>query len=102
MRIGVDVGGTKIEVALMDSDDDIVFTKRIATPRDDYAATVGAITNIVEDMENTQGSPILSDSAFPVRFHPQTERSKTPPIRRLTDFVWIKILPPNWDVPSAC
>ena len=52
MRIGVNVGGTKIEVALMDSDDDMVFTKRIATPRDDYAATVGAITNIVEDMEN--------------------------------------------------
>ena len=102
MRIGVDVGGTKIEVALMDSDDDIVFTKRIVTQRDDYAAAVGAITNIVEDMENTQGSPILSDLAFPVRFHPQTERSKTPPIRRLIDFVWIKILPPNWDVPSAC
>jgi predicted NBD/HSP70 family sugar kinase len=95
MRIGVDVGGTEIEVALMDSNDDIVFTRRIASPRDDYAAAVGAIINIVEDMENTQGSPILSDSAFPVQFHPQLERSKTPPIRRLTDFVWIKILPPN-------
>ena len=42
MRIGVDVGGTKIEVALMDSNDDIVFTRRIASPRDDYAAAVGA------------------------------------------------------------
>jgi predicted NBD/HSP70 family sugar kinase len=102
MRIGVDVGGTEIEVALMDSNDDIVFTRRIASPRDDYAAAVGAIINIVEDMENTQGSPILSDSAFPVQFHPQLERSKTPPIRRLTDFVWIKILPPNWDAPFAC
>ena len=102
MRIGVDAGSTKIGVAPMDSDDDIVFTRRIAAPRDDYAAAVGVIINIAEDIENTQGGPVLSDSAFPVRFHPQTERSKTPPIRRLTDFVWIKILPLNWDAPFAC
>ena len=49
MRIGVDVGGTKIEVALMDSNDDIVFSRRITIPRDDYAAAVGAIINIVEN-----------------------------------------------------
>ena len=32
-RIGVDIGGTKIDVIVFDSVDKIVFEKRIATPQ---------------------------------------------------------------------
>ena len=42
LRIGIDVGGTKIEgIALRESDE--VARLRVDTPRDDYDATLGAI-----------------------------------------------------------
>lgn len=55
VRIGIDVGGTKIEgVAL--ADDGAVFSRRrLATPRDDYDATVEAIASVVEDIERECG-----------------------------------------------
>lgn len=50
MRIGVDLGGTKIElVALGDSGSEL-FRKRIATPRD-YQATLEAICALVDEAE---------------------------------------------------
>ncbi len=53
MRIGVDLGGTKIEVAVLDGDDHIVLRRRVATPRDDYGAICDAITVLVNDAERT-------------------------------------------------
>jgi len=55
MRIGIDLGGTKIEgIALDDSRE--VARVRIDTPRDDYQATVDAITSIVADLERAAGA----------------------------------------------
>jgi fructokinase len=55
MRIGIDLGGTKIEgVALEGSRE--VARRRLETPRDDYAATVGAIAAIVADLERAAGA----------------------------------------------
>jgi len=47
-RIGVDLGGTKTEVILLDSSDTVLFKNRIKTPRHDYGDIVGAIHNLVE------------------------------------------------------
>jgi fructokinase len=50
VRIGVDLGGTKIEaVALAGSDERARM--RVDTPRDDYAATVEAVASLVEAVE---------------------------------------------------
>jgi fructokinase len=55
MRIGIDLGGTKIEgVALEGSRE--VARRRLETPRDDYAATVDAIAAIVADLERAAGA----------------------------------------------
>jgi predicted NBD/HSP70 family sugar kinase len=54
LRIGVDLGGTKIEVIALDRGRE-VFRKRIATPRGDYAATVDAVRILVEDLDGTVG-----------------------------------------------
>ena len=51
MRIGVDVGGTKIEAAAIDRRGDIVVRHRIPTPAHDYAAAVEAIAGLVERVE---------------------------------------------------
>ena len=52
LRIGVDLGGTKIEaVALAPTDGRILIRRRVSTPRDDYPATVEAIGTLVEGVE---------------------------------------------------
>ena len=47
LRIGVDLGGTKIEALALDGAGREVFRKRIPTPRGDYAATIAAVRSLV-------------------------------------------------------
>jgi fructokinase len=59
MRIGVDLGGTKIEAVALDEGGAILQRRRVNTPRDDYNAIVNAIIALVQEMEaelGTQGS----------------------------------------------
>ncbi len=51
MRIGVDVGGTKIEAVALDGAGTIRHRRRVDTPAGDYAATVEAIAVLVDDAE---------------------------------------------------
>ena len=46
LRIGIDLGGTKIEAVLLDGSGRVVFRERLATPQD-YDATVGLIADLV-------------------------------------------------------
>jgi fructokinase len=55
MRIGVDLGGTKIELAALDGDGKILLRRRIATPGSDYEAIIRAITALVESAEAALG-----------------------------------------------
>jgi len=56
MRIGVDLGGTKIEALALDDSGREVGRKRIATPQGDYGATVAAVASLVEDLDRQLGS----------------------------------------------
>lgn len=55
MRIGVDLGGTKIELAALDRDGTILLRRRIATPGQDYEAIIRAIAALVESAEGALG-----------------------------------------------
>ena len=46
VRIGIDIGGTKIEALALDSAGRETFRKRVATPRGDYAATIQAVSSL--------------------------------------------------------
>ena len=46
MRIGVDVGGTKIEAIALDGER-VLARRRVAAPRDDYGATIRAVHDLV-------------------------------------------------------
>jgi fructokinase len=48
-RIGVDLGGTKIEALALDPSGREVFRKRLPTPRGDYGATLAAVASLVRD-----------------------------------------------------
>lgn len=54
-RIGIDLGGTKTEVILLNGDSETLFRTRIPTVRDDYAATLEAIAGLVEQAEAHAG-----------------------------------------------
>jgi len=56
LRIGVDLGGTKIEVVVLDGDGKELFRKRIPTPRE-YIATLDAIESLVNEAESTLAQP---------------------------------------------
>ncbi len=55
MRIGIDLGGTKIEAIALDARGRERFRRRIPTPRGDYAGTVDAIAGLVSDAETVVG-----------------------------------------------
>jgi fructokinase len=55
LRIGVDLGGTKIEFVALERDGSELHRHRIATPRFDYEGTVRAIANGVREMEKQLG-----------------------------------------------
>lgn len=52
MRIGIDLGGTKIELIALDQQGQAIFRKRVATPQNDYSATLDAINALVLEAEN--------------------------------------------------
>ena len=55
-RIGIDLGGTKIEALSLDAAGHEVYRKRIPAPRGDYAATLAAVAGLVREAgEGTVG-----------------------------------------------
>src|SRR5256714_13261784 len=50
MKIGVDLGGTKIEALALDRSGREVFRKRVLTPRGDYTATLDAVVALVKEI----------------------------------------------------
>jgi fructokinase len=55
-RIGIDLGGTKIEIAVLDAGGAEALRRRVATPADDYAAILGTIADLVADAERARGA----------------------------------------------
>lgn len=55
MRIGVDVGGTKIEALALDAEGRELARYRVDTPRGDYPATIAAIVGLVARLEEETG-----------------------------------------------
>jgi fructokinase len=55
IRIGVDLGGTKIEFVALECGGHEIHRHRVATPREDYDGTIRAIKEGVEKIEATLG-----------------------------------------------
>ena len=56
MRIGIDLGGTKIEAVALGDDGRERLRRRIAAPRDDYRETLAAVAGLVHDIERELGA----------------------------------------------
>src|SRR6266576_2570663 len=64
-RIGIDLGGTKIEAAALDDDGGMHRRQRIPTPIGDYAGTIAAIGTLVGRIEGEIGPAASVGIAIP-------------------------------------
>ena len=55
LRIGVDLGGTKIEIIVLAQDGRELLRRRVATPREDYRAILDSVAALVRDAEAKLG-----------------------------------------------
>lgn len=55
LRIGIDLGGSKIEIAAFDADGRQLLRRRVATPQGDYAATLETVAALVRTAESELG-----------------------------------------------
>ncbi|WP_368877470.1 fructokinase [Providencia vermicola] len=76
MRIGIDLGGTKIEVIALEDNGDTLFRKRVATPRGNYRATLDAIAGLVNDAEMATGKRGRVGVGIPGTLSPVTGKVK--------------------------
>jgi fructokinase len=51
MRLGIDLGGTKIACVVLDAAGGVAFERRTPTPRHDYDATIAAIATVIGEAE---------------------------------------------------
>ena len=65
MRIGLDLGGTKIEVIALDDSGNILLRRRMPTPAGDYAGTIAAIVHLAREAQNDIGGKATVGIATP-------------------------------------
>jgi len=56
IKLGIDLGGTKIEIIALDEQGEILYRQRIATPQDQYQQIIDAIAQLVQTAEETVGT----------------------------------------------
>ncbi|WP_067705164.1 MULTISPECIES: fructokinase [unclassified Erwinia] len=76
MRIGIDLGGTKIEVIALSEQGETLFRHRVDTPRNDYTKTLEAITGLVNLAEEKTGQRGSVGLGIPGTLSPYTHRVK--------------------------
>ena len=72
MRIGVDLGGTKIEAIALDDRGVELARHRVATPRFDYRGSIEAIVDLVARLERETGQRGTVGVGMPGALSPQT------------------------------
>ena len=95
MRIGVDLGGTKIEVAVLDADANMAFRRRGDTPQSDYRATIETISALVGQAEAAAGAQCSIGICIPGTVSPATGLIKN------ANSVWLNGKPLERDLVAA-
>jgi len=72
MRIGIDLGGTKIEAIALGDDGATLLRRRVPTPAGDYSGTLEAIAGLVASAEQHAARPGTVGIASPGAISPRT------------------------------
>lgn len=94
-RIGIDLGGTKIEAAVVDDAGCVRARRRIPTPVQDYRGTVNAIIALVRAMEQDIGTTASVGIGIPGAISPITGLVKN------ANSTWLIGRPLQHDVEAA-
>jgi len=95
VRIGVDLGGTKIEAIALADDNRELARERVATPRNDYDATVGCVRDMVMDLETRLGERGSVGMGIPGSLSPATG------LMRNANSTWLNGRPFDRDIETA-
>ncbi len=76
MRIGIDLGGTKIEIIALAEKGDELYRKRVPTPKNNYASTLQTIADLVHEAEQTTGQTGSIGMGIPGTISPYSGRVK--------------------------
>ena len=71
MHIGIDVGGSKMELAVFDDNLSFVNAWRESTPTDDYGRFIAIVSNMVSHAENEVGSSATVGIGLPGMIDPR-------------------------------
>jgi len=94
-RIGIDLGGTKIEGAAIDACGSVRFRHRVATPSRDYRGTVDAIIALIRMIEQEIGTTAPVGIGIPGAVSPATGLIKN------ANSTWLIGRPLRRDIESA-
>jgi fructokinase len=72
MRLGIDWGGTKIEIVALSNEGEELYRQRISTPRDDYRGCLEVVKQLVDDAENATGQVGTLGLGIPGSLSPKT------------------------------
>lgn len=72
MRLGVDVGGSKVEVALLDRQGRVALRQRAATPQGSYEAALHALCATILAVERDAGEPCTVGVGIPGALSPRS------------------------------
>ena len=95
MRIGIDLGGTKIEVIALSHTGCELYRHRIPTPRNDYKATIKAICDLVAHTEQKTGHTGSVGVGMPGTISPFSGLVKN------ANSVWLNARPFDKDLSAA-
>src|SRR5687767_4085795 len=74
LRLGVDLGGTKTEIAVFDEGGREVLRRRAPTPRAGYDAALEEFSRLIVDAEKQAGAPCTVGIGMPGTIHPRSGR----------------------------
>jgi fructokinase len=95
MRAGIDLGGTKIEIAVLNEDNNFLLRERILAPQGDYATTIQAIKDLVATAESKLGVMTRIGVCVPGTISPATGLMKN------ANSVWLNGKPLDRDLEQA-
>jgi fructokinase len=95
LRIGIDLGGSKIEVIALDEGHEVSARRRVSTPRHDYAGTLRAIADLVSAVESETGKRGTVGIGTPGSLSPVSGRMRN------ANSVWLNGKPLDKDLSSA-
>ena len=91
-RLGIDLGGTKIEGIVLADDGAMLARQRVTTPAGDYAATLTAIVDLIAQLEHDCGQQCRIGVGTP------GARSPTSGLLRNANSVWLNDRPFDTDL----